>query len=150
MNNNKENKHLGVYGILIKNEKGLLIEKKGGPYDGKLDLPGGGMEFKETPLETLKREFQEEVGLKVIKAKLIDADSLFFTWKYDNTIITTHHIGIFYQIIKYQGTIKEKKIIDSQNDDALGAKYYEINLLKKKDLSKITILELEKLGYKLK
>ena len=150
MNNNKENIYLGVYGILIKNEKILLIEKKGGPYDGKLDLPGGGIEFKETPLETLKREFQEEVGIKITKANLIDADSLFFTWKHDNTIITTHHIGIFYNIIEYQGTIKEKNIIDSQNDDALGAKYYEINLLKKKDLSKITILELEKLGYKLK
>lgn len=37
----KEFRHLGVYGILIKNDKILLIKKGNGPYKGLLDLPGG-------------------------------------------------------------------------------------------------------------
>lgn len=31
----------GAYGLIIEDEKILLIRKHGGPYDNKLDLPGG-------------------------------------------------------------------------------------------------------------
>lgn len=41
----KELKHLGAYGLLIQNEKILLIKKATGPYQGKLDLPGGTIEI---------------------------------------------------------------------------------------------------------
>lgn len=37
----KEYKQLGAYGLVISEGKILLIKKSGGPYDGKLDLPGG-------------------------------------------------------------------------------------------------------------
>ncbi len=37
----KEFKQLGAYGLVIKNDTILLVKKFGGPYDGKLDLPGG-------------------------------------------------------------------------------------------------------------
>ena len=37
----KQFKHLGAYGLIIKDEKIVLIKKVGGPYNGKLDLPGG-------------------------------------------------------------------------------------------------------------
>lgn len=37
----KEFKQLDAYGIIIKNDKVLLVKKFGGPYDGNLDLPGG-------------------------------------------------------------------------------------------------------------
>ena len=40
--------------------------------------------------------------------------------------------------------------LDNNNEDSLGAKFYNINNLNKNDLSKIVILELEKLGYKIK
>lgn len=92
---NKNHKHLGAYGILIKNEKILLIRKNGGPYDGKLDLPGGTIEFGEKPELALIREFREEVGIDIIKYELIDADS-----------VNVHHIGVFYKIINYHNKIK--------------------------------------------
>lgn len=50
-----ENKHLGAYGIVIKDEKILLIKKCRGPYLGKLDLPGGTVEFCERVEDALKR-----------------------------------------------------------------------------------------------
>lgn len=59
----EEYKHLGVYAIIIKNDQILLIKKYGGPYDKKLDLPGGTIEFNERPIDTLKRELLEEVDL---------------------------------------------------------------------------------------
>ena len=146
----KNHKHLGCYGLVVKDGKILLIKKKTGPYDGLLDLPGGSFEFGETPEETLKREMLEETGLEVTKYQLFDASSVVVEWKYDdNTNILVHHVGIFYQILEYQNEIKKDISVDNQNDDSLGADFYEIKKLKKKKLSAITILELEKLGYQL-
>lgn len=146
---NKDFSHYGVYGILINNKKILLIKKNGGPYNGKLDLPGGTIEFHERPEETLKREFREEVRIDVISFELIDADSVNFKWNYENYSLNGHHVGIFYNIIDYKGNIKQEIAIDKNNDDSNGAEFYDISHLKKEDLSLIAILELEKMGYKL-
>ncbi len=141
--------HIGVYGLITGNDQILLIKKVGGPYDGKLDLPGGSFEFGKTPEETLKRELKEEVGIIPTEYELFDAGSVIADWNYKNSLIKVHHIGIFYKIIDYKGKIKEKVQIDKNNDDSLGASFYSIKYLKRNDLSLITILELEKLGYSL-
>lgn len=143
-------KHLGVYGLLIKDNKILLIKKVGGPYDGKYDLPGGTIEFDEKPIETLKRELSEEVGIEVNGFELFDADSVIVSWKYNSNSLITHHIGIFYKILSYDNDIKNAIEIDEENDDSLGADFYEIDELNKSELSQIAVMELEKLGYKLK
>ncbi|MCH9627677.1 MAG: hypothetical protein S4CHLAM2_13190 [Chlamydiales bacterium] len=69
-------KHTGYYGIATKEIKGkkavLAIQKARGPYQGKLDLPGGSPEKGETPSQTLKRELIEETGVTVEKANFIE------------------------------------------------------------------------------
>lgn len=142
-----EHKHLGVYGLIIKDNNILLIKKNGGPYDGKLDLPGGSIEFGETPETALKREFLEEVGINIKEYELFDANSVVFDWVYGEEKFKWQHIGIFYKIFDYDNEIKQSINIDSKNDDSLGANFYEIDKLNKKDLSLIAVLELEKLGY---
>lgn len=52
----KEFKHFGCYELIIQNAQILLIKKNGGPYDGKLDLPGGTILFCERPEDAFKRE----------------------------------------------------------------------------------------------
>ena len=147
----KEHKHLGCYGLLMEGNKILLIKKKTGPYDGLLDLPGGSLDFGETPEATLKREFMEETGLDITKYELYDANSVKVEWKYDtDTNIMVHHVGIFYKILDYKNEIKKNINIDSKNDDSLGAEFYEISKLKKEKVSAITLIELQKLGYSLK
>lgn len=44
--NDKEiwHRHLGAYGICYEDGKLLVIRKKGGPYTGRYDLPGGSLE----------------------------------------------------------------------------------------------------------
>lgn len=147
----KEHKHLGVYGLMIRDDKILLIKKVTGPYDGKLDLPGGTIEFGELPKDTLKREFLEETGIKILDYQLFDADSVLIDWKYQpDILVKVHHIGIFYKILRYENDIQNKIEISAKNDDSLGAAFYPIKELTKDKLSDIAILELEKLGYILK
>lgn len=145
----KQFKHLGTYGLIIKDEKIVLIKKVGGPYNGKLDLPGGTIEWGETPEQTLIRELNEEVGIDVIKYELFDANSIIFEWIHKEELERGHHLGIFYKILDYNNELLEDIKIDEQNDDSLGAKFYEIGKLKKSELSNIANLEIEKLGYKL-
>ena len=145
-----EYKHFGVYGLLIKDDRILLIKKVGGPYDGKLDLPGGTIEFGEKPSETLKREFLEEVGILVNKYELCDSDSVIFDWLYNDKVIKVHHTGVFYKILDFQNEIKNDVKIDSKNDDSLGAAFYEIDKLTRDELSNIAIVLIEKLGYEVK
>lgn len=146
----KEYKQVGAYGLLINDGRILLINKVSGPYDNKLDLPGGTIEFGERPEDALKRELLEETGIDVLEDELIDTDSVFFDWQYqDDVIVKVHHIGIFYRILNYQNEIKKNIDIDTINDDSLGADWYNISDLKKDNLSSIAIMELEKLGYKL-
>ena len=147
----KEYKQLGSYGLIIKNKKILLIKKFGGPYDGKLDLPGGTIEFCEKPDVALKRELLEEVGIEIKNYELFDAYSVSFEWDVQaGVLVKVHHIGIFYKINDYTNEIKETIVIDDINDDSLGAAFYEINKLTKNNLSKIALMELKKLGYSIK
>jgi len=145
----KQFKHLGAYGLIIKDEKIVLIKKVGGPYNGKLDLPGGTIEWGETPEQTLIRELNEEVGIDVIKYELFDANSIIFEWIHKEELERGHHLGIFYKVLDYNNELLEDIKIDEKNDDSLGAKFYEIDKLKKSELSDIANLEIEKLGYKL-
>jgi ADP-ribose pyrophosphatase YjhB (NUDIX family) len=147
----KDYKQLGAYSLIVENDKILLIKKNGGPYDGKLDLPGGTIEFCEKPSEELKRELIEEVGIEVKKYELFDADSVAFEWQFkEDVIVKVHHTGIFYKVLEYGNEINKEVEIDDVNDDSLGADFYDIASLTKNDLSAIAIMELEKLGYILK
>lgn len=145
----KQFKHLGAYGLILKDEKIVLIKKVGGPYDGKLDLPGGTIEWGETPEQTLIRELNEEVGINVIKYELFDANSITFEWIHKEELERGHHLGIFYKVLDYNNDLLENIKIDEKNDDSLGAKFYEIDKLKKNELSDIANLEIEKLEYNL-
>lgn len=144
----KEFKQLGAYGLIIKDGKILLIKKANGPYAGKLDLPGGTIEFCETPEDALKRELLEEVGIEVDEYKLFDADSVEFEWQFkEDILLKVHHTGIFYIVSSYKNEIKKEVEIDEVNDDSLGSEFYDIKSLSKDNLSLIAIMELKKLGY---
>jgi len=144
----KQIKHIGVYGLLVKDNKILLIKKCGGPYDGKLDLPGGSIEFNESIEEALIREFKEEVGIDILDYKLFDVVSTNVKWIHKNEDLETKHIAILYKINNYENDIKDSIEITEINDDSMGAEYYDINLLTNDKLSNIASLAIGELNVK--
>jgi 8-oxo-dGTP pyrophosphatase MutT (NUDIX family) len=90
-----------VYGILIKKNKVLLSKQ----WDG-YDFPGGGAELHETIEQTLKREFWEETGLKIMPIKLLHAQSSFF---YADLVKKFWNCQLFYfSVKKLSGKLSKK------------------------------------------
>ena len=136
--------HVGAYGVLIKNEKIALVKKARGGYKGKLDLPGGGIEHTELPMETLKREIMEEVGIHITNFELFDVTATNIKWEMEPDLWEDlHHIGILYIVDTDELNLKS----DADGLDSEGAEWYPINDLKKDNLSPFAYYALQKLNY---
>ena len=70
-----------IKGLVVKDGK-ILLMKEPLKRSGKWELPGGGLDFGEDIYEGLKREIEEEMGLKV---KSIEKRPMYvWPWKYEN------------------------------------------------------------------
>ena len=139
--------HIGSYGIVISNDRIVLIKKSRGGYTGKLDLPGGKIEHEESPMEALRRELNEEANLNVDKYKLFDVCDTNIKWQMNEVLWEDlHHIGILYLVMYNNEEIK----YTADGLDSNGADFYDIENLKKEELTPFAIYALEKLGYELK
>jgi 8-oxo-dGTP diphosphatase len=118
--------HLGVYGVLIRDNKVLLIKKSRGPHTGKWDFPGGSIEFGEEPYQTLLREFEEETGLTDVQGSILDSLSYTLIYSYrENVMEELHHIGILYEVQLLKNDVEIKAGGDGQ--DSLGAAWIDLN-----------------------
>lgn len=141
-----ESTHVGAYGFLIRDGKVALIKKARGGYTGLLDIPGGGIEHNETPVEALKRELMEEAGVTISKYELLTATSRTFKWQVNKDLIEDlHHIGILYKVESLEADVK----VEADGLDSNGCSFYEIEKLKEKDLTPFAIEGLKLLGYSL-
>jgi len=59
-------------GILVENDKILLVKRKHDPFKGMYALPGGFVEYGEKLEQSVVREIKEETGLDVRVKKLLD------------------------------------------------------------------------------
>ena len=131
-----KSKHVGCYGIVY-NDDGqvLLIKKSRGAYKDKLDLPGGGIEYGESADDTLKREFEEEVGLKIENYKLRTVVTNYVVWSLDETHLEDlQHIAIIYDVTLDKSSFDKIKK-DADGLDSLGAEWYDVDSLNIEDLS---------------
>ena len=137
--------HVGYYWVIIHDGKIALIKKARGGYKGLYDLPGGGIEHDETPVETLHRELMEEIGVSIVKAELLDAVSKTFKWDVNDKLIQDlHHIGILYTVEIEGNELKT----DADGLDSLGGEWKDIDKVKEEAVSPFTWMALKKLGYK--
>lgn len=127
-----QHKHIGVYALIIDNNSILLIKKTRGPYTGKLDLPGGSLEFGEKPLEGLARELKEETGLSIKNQKLVDFLTHTVIYKDNNKEIQMYHLGIIYEVeVSSTDTLKST----GDGEDSNGAIWVKIAEIDYKNLS---------------
>ena len=136
--------YVGAYGIIIQDDKIVLIKKSRGGYKGKLDLPGGGIEHNELPNEALEREIMEEVGININNYELFDVTSTNIKWQMKEELFEDlHHIGILYTVKTTEVKLKE----EADGLDSDGANWYSLKELSKDQLSPFAIYALEKLNY---
>ena len=108
--------HIGIYGICIRDNKLLCIQKERGPYKNRFDLPGGSQKESEGLTETLVREFREETGYEIedyVNCRAYDA----FVEESNRTV---RHIMVFYDVdinLEQQDAISEK-LEDELNDSS--------------------------------
>jgi 8-oxo-dGTP pyrophosphatase MutT (NUDIX family) len=88
--------HRGIYFICLNDHGQLLtIEKGGGPYKNRLDLPGGTPEAGETDMETVRREVLEETGYAIQSADKIGERLYEIPWSYKQWTIS-HHTAVYF------------------------------------------------------
>jgi mutator protein MutT len=88
----------GAYGILLQDSAILLTRKRSGPYKGLWDLPGGAIEFGETPEEALKRELLEESALSIIQFEFANTATAVGSYEDRGASYRFHHVGMIYKV----------------------------------------------------
>jgi ADP-ribose pyrophosphatase YjhB (NUDIX family) len=63
---------VGVGGIVVDQDRVLLVKRRNPPLQGRWSLPGGRVELGETLIEAVRREIKEECGLDVSVGPLVD------------------------------------------------------------------------------
>ena len=128
--------HIGVYGICVRDNKLLCIQKERGPYKNRFDLPWGSQKENEGLTETLVREFREETGYQ-IKGY---GDCRVYDVFVEESNRTVHHIMVFYNVdinLEQQDTISEK--LEDELNDSSGIYWIDLEELDIKNSSPLIL-----------
>ncbi len=117
----------GAYGVVLSNFEILLTEKKSGPYKGLWGLPGGAVEFGETPEVALKRELLEESTLETSQLEFLSIATATGTYDIKGESLEFHQVGIIYKVLDW------KKRSDLVAEEA--NRWYPLNNIKKDELT---------------
>ena len=82
---------VGVGGVVIRDERTLLIRRVSAPLEGEWSIPGGMLELGETILEGVQRELLEETAIEV---RVLDLIELFERVTGDGAGKTKYHFVI--------------------------------------------------------
>lgn len=103
--------------IISDKQKRILLTKRNiSPYKGKWDVPGGFLEPDETPIEALRREIKEELGVEIKTGELIGI----YIDRYGSNPYYT--LNIYYSAKITKGTPRPAS-------DVLEIKWFELDVL---------------------
>ncbi|MGB0934335.1 MAG: NUDIX domain-containing protein [Lishizhenia sp.] len=126
--------NIRVYGILINTKNQVLLsdEKRFGQQFTK--FPGGGLEFGEGTKDCLKREFEEELDLKVEVDELIYLTDYFQVSAFDKN---EQLISIYYRVHtkSWEDISCKERVYDFEGNEQEVQRWKSISELSKNDLT---------------
>ncbi len=114
--------NIRVYALLIIDEKLLVIKEQ---YAGEtlLKLPGGGLEFGEGIIDCLKREFMEELNLKIVDYEHFYTQEDFIRSRFKNN---EQLLTVYYRVTIED--IADLKILDNEIQELRWISLAELNI----------------------
>ena len=100
-----ERQRIAAYGV-VRDAEGRLLLARASPsltLRGRWFLPGGGVQHGEDPVDSLRREIEEESGLTVTVGPLLDVLSDVRTLP-DG--VSLHTIRLIYRVDAWEGTLR--------------------------------------------
>lgn len=102
----RQRRRIGVYGICHDGSGRTLLTRASShsSREGRWQVPGGGVDHGEDPLDTLAREFAEETGLTVRPGRLVDVRFELVAEPWRDQLI--HHDRIVFEVEVTGGTLR--------------------------------------------
>lgn len=120
--------HLGIYGLIQKENEILVIRKARGPYKGLLDLPGGRPNHGEALLDALSREIREETGIRAYNYSFFGNFSFLIPYKdSDGFQKELYHIALIYNVTHFDSKEFNSSITDEDANGSLWINRHDIN-----------------------
>jgi len=97
---------IGAYALVAEDDRVLLSRfAPGGDIGGLWMMPGGGVEFGESPADAAVREVYEETGMNVRITELLDVGSNTHRFERDGRPVQAHHMQVLYRAEVTGGTL---------------------------------------------
>ena len=127
--------NIRVYGILINEQQQVLVsdEHIRGSYFTK--FPGGGLEFGEGTIDCVKREFKEELDLKIEVLKHFYTTDFFVSSAFNTN---SQVISIYYlvnAVEKFNFRVSEKAFDFEKKEGAQSFRWIPVNELKESNFT---------------
>jgi 8-oxo-dGTP diphosphatase len=100
-----ERQRIAAYGV-VRDDEGRLLLARAAPsltIGGRWFLPGGGVQHGESPVDSVRREIEEESGLAVTVGPLLDVLSDVRTLP-DG--VSLHTVRLIYRVDAWEGTLR--------------------------------------------
>jgi 8-oxo-dGTP pyrophosphatase MutT (NUDIX family) len=105
--------------VLCRDDEGRILLTRfvhaGHPDSGKWTMPGGGMDWGESPIETAKRELEEETGLHAELGLIVGVFSRWYDAEETMSGKAGHVIGIVYEGRNPHGVLRTEFASDPDN-----------------------------------
>ncbi|MGQ9718403.1 MAG: NUDIX hydrolase [Nitrososphaerales archaeon] len=129
---------VGVGGLIKQDDSVLLVKRENEPGRGKWSIPGGLINLGETMRNAVKREVEEEVGLRVDVVEVLDAfDAIIYD---DKSRVRFHYVVVSFMAKPLGGEVRGSK-------EASQVRWFKAKELKNLDMTSTTKSLLKKVNF---